>query len=75
MYTFNMKHRHRKWKVRHSDKAGDIIKGRGPWGVYGEAMGNPMFSIGSYPNDSSFLLAAELFMAAHEDLLNELAKS
>ena len=46
----------------------------GPWGVYGEAIGNPKFYIGADPRDSEFLQAAEEFMAAHEDVLRELAK-
>jgi hypothetical protein len=46
----------------------------GPWGVYGEAIGNPKFFIGSNPKDSEFLQAAEEFAAAHEELLRELAK-
>ena len=46
----------------------------GPWGVYGEAIGNPKFYIGTDPQDSEFLQAAEEFMAAHADVLRELAK-
>ena len=46
----------------------------GPWGVYGEAIGNPKFYIGTDPRDSEFLQAADEFMAAHEDVLRELAK-
>jgi hypothetical protein len=46
----------------------------GPWGVYGEAIGNPKFYMGSNPNDSEFLQADAEFAAAHEELLRELAK-
>ena len=46
----------------------------GPWGVYGEAIGNPKFYIGTNPKDSEFLQAAEEFASAHEDVLRELAK-
>ena len=46
----------------------------GPWGVYGEAIGNPKFYLGTNPKDSEFLQAADEFMAAHEDVLRELAK-
>ena len=46
----------------------------GPWGVYGEAIGNPKFFIGTNPKDSEFLQAADEFASAHEDLLRELAK-
>jgi hypothetical protein len=66
---------HHKWTVRPSEKAGDIVKGRGAWGVYGEAMGNPKFAIGGIPKNSEFLRAARQFIATHEELLDELAKS
>ena len=46
----------------------------GPWGVYGEAIGNPKFYIGADPRDSEFLQADTEFASAHEDLLRELAK-
>jgi hypothetical protein len=46
----------------------------GPWGVYGEAIGNPKFYLGTNPKDSEFLQAADEFASAHEDLLRELAK-
>ena len=46
----------------------------GPWGVYGEAIGNPKFYIGTNPKDSEFLQAADEFASAHQDLLRELAK-
>ena len=46
----------------------------GPWGVYGEAIGNPKFYIGTDPQDSEFLQASEEFMAAHADVLRELAE-
>ena len=46
----------------------------GPWGVYGEAIGNPKFYVGTDPKDSEFLQAAEEFASAHEDVLRELAK-
>ncbi len=46
----------------------------GPWGVYGEAIGNPKFFIGTNPKDSEFLQADAEFAAAHEELLRELAK-
>jgi hypothetical protein len=46
----------------------------GPWGVYGEAIGNPKFYLGTDPKDSEFLQAAEEFTSAHEDVLRELAK-
>ena len=46
----------------------------GPWGVYGEAIGNPKFYIGANPKDSEFLQADAEFAAAHGDLLRELAK-
>ena len=46
----------------------------GPWGVYGEAIGNPKFYIGADPRDSEFLQADAEFASAHEDLLRELAK-
>jgi hypothetical protein len=46
----------------------------GPWGVYGEAIGNPKFYMGTNPKDSEFLQAAEEFASAHEDVLRELAK-
>jgi hypothetical protein len=46
----------------------------GPWGVYGEAIGNPKFYIGTNPKYSEFLQAAEEFASAHQDLLRELAK-
>jgi hypothetical protein len=46
----------------------------GPWGIYGEAIGNPKFFIGTDPKDSEFLQAADEFAAAHEELLRELAK-
>ena len=46
----------------------------GPWGVYGEAIGNPKFYLGANPEDSEFLQAAEEFASAHEDVLRELAK-
>jgi hypothetical protein len=46
----------------------------GPWGVYGEAIGNPKFYVGTNPKDSEFLQAAEEFASAHEDVLQELAK-
>ena len=46
----------------------------GPWGVYGEAIGNPKFYVGAHPKDSEFLQAAEEFASAHEDVLRELAK-
>jgi hypothetical protein len=45
-----------------------------PWGIYGEAIGNPKFYIGTNPKDSEFLQADTEFAAAHEDLLRELAK-
>ena len=46
----------------------------GPWGVYGEAIGNPKFYIGANPKDSEFLQADAEFAASHEELLRELAK-
>lgn len=46
----------------------------GPWGVYGEAIGNPKFYIGADPKDSEFLQADAEFAASHEELLRELAK-
>jgi hypothetical protein len=46
----------------------------GPWGVYGEAIGNPKFYVGTNPTDSEFLQAAEEFASAHQDVLQELAK-
>jgi hypothetical protein len=46
----------------------------GPWGVYGEAIGNPKFYLGADPRDSEFLQAAEEFASAHEDVLRELAE-
>jgi hypothetical protein len=46
----------------------------GPWGVYGEAIGNPKFHIGRSSKESEFLQAADEFMVAHEDVLRELAK-
>jgi hypothetical protein len=46
----------------------------GPWGVYGEAIGNPKFYIGANPNDSEILQADAEFASAHEELLRELAK-
>jgi len=46
----------------------------GPWGVYGEAIGNPKFSIASSSKDSEFLQAAGEFIATHEDALRELAR-
>ena len=46
----------------------------GPWGVYGEAIGNPKFYIGTDPRDSEFLQADAEFAASHEELLRELAK-
>jgi hypothetical protein len=46
----------------------------GPWGVYGEAIGNPKSYTGGNSKDSEFLRAAEEFMAAHEDALRELAR-
>jgi hypothetical protein len=46
----------------------------GPWGVYGEAIGNPKFYVGTNPKDSEFLQAADEFASAHEDVLRELAK-
>ena len=46
----------------------------GPWGVYGEAIGNPKFYVGTDPKDSEFLQAAEEFASAHEDVLRALAK-
>ena len=46
----------------------------GPWGVYGEAIGNPKFYVGTDPKDSEFLQAAEEFASVHEDVLRELAK-
>lgn len=52
---------------------GDASK-LGPWGIYGEAIGNPKFYMGTNPNDSEFLQADAEFAAAHEDLLRELAK-
>jgi hypothetical protein len=67
---------------RYRKTAGSAAEGRtstkprklGPWGVYGEAIGNPKFYIGTDPKDSEFLQAAEEFVAAHEDVLRELAK-
>lgn len=46
----------------------------GPWGIYGEAIGNPKFYVGTNPKDSEFLQADAEFAAAHEDYLRELAK-
>jgi hypothetical protein len=46
----------------------------GPWGVYGEAIGNPKFYVGTNSEDSEFLQAADEFASAHEDVLRELAK-
>ncbi len=46
----------------------------GPWGVYGEAIGNPKFYMGANPKDSEFLQADAEFAASHEELLRELAK-
>jgi hypothetical protein len=46
----------------------------GPWGVYGEAIGNPKFFLGANPKDSEFLQADAEFASAHEDLLRELAR-
>ena len=46
----------------------------GPWGVYGEAIGNPKFYIGTDPRDSEFLQADAEFAASNEELLRELAK-
>ena len=68
--------------ARHRINAGSGVEGRaatktpklGPWGVYGEAIGNPKFYIGAAPKDSEFLQADAEFAAAHEDLLRELAK-
>ncbi len=51
----------------------DVPK-RGSWGVYGEAIGNPKFFIGTNPKDSEFLQAADEFASAHEELLRVLAK-
>lgn len=48
--------------------------GVGPWGVYGEAIGNPKFFIGTNPKDSEFLQAADEFASRHEELHRELAK-
>jgi hypothetical protein len=64
--------------TRHSQMAPPRTEGSkprlGPWGVYGEAIGNPKSYTGGNPKDSEFLQAAEEFMAAHEDALRELAK-
>jgi hypothetical protein len=60
-----------------SDDGGGTTTGApklGPWGVYGEAIGNPKFYIGADPRDSEFLQAAEEFASAHEDVLRELAE-
>jgi hypothetical protein len=56
------------------EKSGDITTYHGPWGVYGEAIGNPKFYIGSNPKDPEFLQAADEFMAAHKELLRELSE-
>lgn len=74
-YTLVVERIDHKSTARGYKQTGDIVKGRGPWGVYGEAVGNPKFLIGTNPKDSEFLQAADQFIAAHEDLLDELAKS
>lgn len=64
--------------TRHSQRVTPRAEGSkprlGPWGVYGEVIGNPKSYAGGNPKDSEFLQAADEFMAAHEDALRELAK-
>jgi hypothetical protein len=64
--------------VRYGRKITGVVEGAkprvGPWGVYGEAIGDPKFSIISSSKDSEFLQAADEFIATHEDALRELAK-
>jgi hypothetical protein len=61
-------------RVRSERSTSTSRRSLGPWGVYGEAIGNPKFYIGANPKDSEFLQADAEFAAAHEDLLRELAK-
>ncbi len=59
-----------RWETAESSPAPKL----GPWGVYGEAIGNPKFYLGANPKDSEFLQADAEFAASHEELLRELAK-
>jgi len=61
-------------RVRSERSTSTARRSLGPWGVYGEAIGNPKFYIGANPKDSEFLQADAEFAAAHEDFLRELAK-
>jgi hypothetical protein len=61
-------------RVRFERSTSTAHRSLGPWGVYGEAIGNPKFYLGTNPKDSEFLQAAEEFASAHEDVLRELAK-
>ena len=61
-------------RVRSGRSTSTARRSLGPWGVYGEAIGNPKFYVGTNPKDSEFLQAAEEFASAHEDVLRELAK-
>jgi hypothetical protein len=76
VYTFVMglaRHRSNA-SARLGDTVSTRAPKRGPWGVYGEAIGNPKFYLGTNPKDSEFLQADAEFATAHEDLLRELAK-
>jgi hypothetical protein len=61
-------------RVRFERSTSTARRSMGPWGVYGEAIGNPKFYLGTNPKASEFLQAAEEFASAHEDVLRELAK-
>ena len=60
--------------VRFEATESDNVPKLGPWGVYGEAIGNPKFYVGANPKDSELLQADAEFAVAHEDYLRELAK-